>query len=139
MKINPYLVFDGKCAEAFKFYEQTLGGEIVMMMKMKDSPMAEECSPGMQDKIMHVRLVVGDQVLMGSDSPPEYFEKQQGMSVSLNVDTPEEAERIFAALSENARIIMAITETFWAHRFGMLVDRFGTPWMLNCEKPMKPE
>jgi PhnB protein len=85
---------------------------------------------------MHARLVVGDTVLMGSDAPGERYEKMQGFSVALGVDEPEWAERVFNALAAGGTVTMPIQETFWAHRFGMLVDRFGTPWMVNCEKPM---
>lgn len=134
LQINPYLVFNGQCAEAFRFYEQVLGGKIEMMMTFGESPAAEHTPPGAQDRIMHVRLVVDGQALMGSDSPPEYFEKPQGISVSLNVDEPEDAERIFHAFAEGGTVTMPIQKTFWAGRFGMLVDRFGTPWMVNCEK-----
>ncbi len=77
---------------------------------------------------------MGNLVLMGSDAPPERYEKPQGFFVSLGIEKPEDAERIFAALSEKATVLMPIGETFWAQRFGMLVDRFGTPWMINCEK-----
>ena len=134
LQVNPYLNFNGQCAEAFKFYEQVLGGKIEMMMTYGESPAAEHTPPGSQDRIMHVRLVVDGQVLMGSDSPPEYFEKPQGISVSLNVDEPDEAERIFNAFADGGTVTMPIQKTFWAGRFGMLVDRFGIPWMVNCEK-----
>jgi PhnB protein len=134
MQLVPYLNFNGQCEEAFKFYEQCLGGKIVAMFTHRETPAAEHVSPEWQDRIMHARLVVGDAVLMGSDSPPEHFEEQKGMSVSLHLDDPAEAERIFHALAEGGDVRMPIQETFWAHRFGMLVDRFGTPWMINCEK-----
>src|SRR5689334_22544185 len=106
MKCNPYLMFDGHCEEAFKFYARCLGGEIVMMMKHAGSPAADQVPPEWQDKILHARLVAGDVVLMASDAPPGRQEKPQGFSVSLLVDTPEQAERIFKALSENATIRM---------------------------------
>jgi PhnB protein len=78
--------------------------------------------------------VVGDNVLMGSDAPPDRFEKPQGISVSIQTDDPTEAERIFAALADNGLVTMPLQQTFWAIRFGMLVDRFGIPWMINCEQ-----
>ena len=84
---------------------------------------------------MHARLVVGDRVLMGSDVPPDHHDKPQGFSVSLGIDTPAEAERIFRALAEGGTVQMPLQETFWALRFGTLVDRFGIPWMVNCERP----
>jgi PhnB protein len=133
MKLNTYLSFNDECEAAFKFYEQCLGGQIEAMMTFGDSPMAEQTPPEKLDKIMHASLLVGDTVLMGSDAPPNYFEKPQGFSVSLVFTDPDEAERIFSALAENGTVQMPIQETFWSPRFGMLVDRFGTPWMINCE------
>ena len=135
MQLIPYLNFNGNCEEAFKFYETCLGGKITAMFTHEGTPAAEHVSAEWQKKIMHARLVVGDAVLMGSDSPPEYFEEQKGMYVSLMIADPAEAERIFKALAEGATVRMPIGETFWATRFGMLVDRFGTPWMINCQKP----
>ena len=133
MQLNPYLSFNGQCEAAFKFYEQCLGGKIGVMLNYGSSPMAEQTPLEWHDKIMHVRLTVGDQVLMGSDSLPEYYEETKGMSVSLNTNDPAEAERIFQAMAENGTVRMALQETFWAARFGMLVDQFGIPWMVNCE------
>ena len=135
MQINPYLGFNGDCEAAFKFYERCLGGKIVMMMTYGDSPMAEQMPSGFGGKIMHVRMTVGDFVLMGSDAPPDRHEAMKGFSVSLGIDDPAEADRVFHALAENGTVGMPIQETFWAARFGMLTDRFGTPWMVNCEKP----
>lgn len=134
MQLTPYLNFNGQCKEAFQFYERCLGGKIVAMFTHGETPAAEHVSPDWQDRIMHARLLVGDAVLMGSDSPPQYFEEQKGMQVSLQVEDPAVAERIFHALAEGGTVKMPIRETFWATRFGMLVDRFGTPWMINCEK-----
>ena len=96
--------------------------------------MADQTPPEGHSKIMHTSLIVGDQELMGSDSPSEYYEEAKGFSVSLNLDNPVDAERIFHALAENGTVKMPFQETFWAHRFGMLVDQFGIPWMVNCEK-----
>ena len=99
LQFTPYLNFNGQCTEAFRFYEQVLDGKIEMMMTHGDSPIAGEVPPTWHDRILHARLVVGDQVLMASDSPPEYYEKPQGLYVSLNVDNPADAERIFHALA----------------------------------------
>jgi PhnB protein len=135
MKLYPYLSFNDECEAAFKFYEQCLGGKIEMMTTFGDSPMAAQTPPDKLDKIMHVTLNVGDMVLMGSDAPPDSFEKPQGFSVSLVFDDPAEAERIFNALAENGTVQMPIQSTFWSPKFGMLIDRFGTPWMINCDLP----
>jgi len=135
MQINPYLMFSGQCEAAFNFYAQVLGGKIAFKITYGESPEAEKCPSAMKNQIMHAHLVVGSLSLMGSDSPPDRFNKPQGMFISLGIEKPEEAERIFKTLSENANVLMPIGETFWAQRFGMLVDQFGTPWMINCEKP----
>jgi PhnB protein len=134
MQLNPYLSFNGQCETAFKFYEQCLGGKIEAMLTYGNSPMAEEVSSEWSDKIMHVSLIVGDKILMGSDNPPEHYEETKGSSVLLGVEDSAEAERIFEKLAENGKVRMPIQETFWAARFGMLVDQFGIPWMINCEQ-----
>ncbi|HEX5726480.1 MAG TPA: VOC family protein [Longimicrobiaceae bacterium] len=135
MQVNPYLNFDGQCAEAFRFYAQVLGGTIEAMITHAETPIAGEVPPEWGERIMHARLVVGGQVLMASDSPPEYYQKPQGLYVSVNVDEAAEAERIFHALAEDGTVAMPMAETFWAERFGMCSDRFGTPWMVNCQRP----
>lgn len=133
MRLNPYLTFDGQCEAAFRFYEQCLGGRIEAMIPYKGTPAAEHAPPEWQDKVLHARLIVDGDVLMGSDAPPGRYEGMKGISVTLQFKDPAEAERIFHALAEGATVGMPIQETFWAARFGMLVDRFGTPWMINCE------
>ncbi|HKH48671.1 MAG TPA: VOC family protein [Thermoanaerobaculia bacterium] len=134
MQVTPYLTYSGQCEEAFKFYEQCLGGKIIMMLTHGEAPSADQIAPDWHKAIMHARLELGDQAIMGSDSPPEYQEEKKGFYVSLSIDKPEEAERIYNALAENAKINLPLQPTFWAYRFAMLVDRFGTPWMINCEK-----
>ena len=136
MRLNPYLFFNGNCEEAFNVYAKLLGGKIEMMMAQKGSPAEAHVGPEWSDKIMHARLSLGDQVLMASDAPPDRSDGvMKGFSVSLNVDSAAEAERIFEALAQGGTVKMPIQQTFWAIRFGMLVDRFGTPWMVNCEQP----
>jgi PhnB protein len=134
MHMNPYLTFNGQCEAAFKFYETCLRGKIVLIMPHEGTPAAEHVSAEWRNKILHARLQVGDQVLMGSDAPPDRYEQPKGFSVSLSVDDPAEADRIFSALAENGTIRMPIQKTFWAIRFGTLVDQFGIPWMINCEE-----
>lgn len=134
MQINPYLSFNGQCEAAFKFYHTCLGGNIPMSLTYESSPMCDKTPPEMRNKIMHTRLVVGDMVLMGSDSPAEHYEAPKGFHVTLNFDKPEEAERIYKLLSEKGTVQMELQETFWAHRFAMFADQFGIPWMINCEK-----
>jgi PhnB protein len=135
MKLNAYLNFDGRCREAFEFYQKVLGGEIVMMLTHADTPAAAHTAPEWQDKIMHARLITGDNVLMGSDAPGEYFDKPQGFSVSIVLGDVAEGEQIFNALAEGGSVGMPFDKTFWSAGFGMAVDRFGIPWMVNCEGP----
>jgi PhnB protein len=136
MLLNPYLNFNGNCEEAIKFYAEVLGGEILAILKHRDTPMADKTPPGMEEFVMHARMKLDGQVLMASDAPASWYKKPEGFNVQVGVSTPEEAERIFKALSEGGTVNMALEETFWAHRFGTCVDRFGTPWMVNCEKAM---
>jgi PhnB protein len=135
MYMNPYLTFSGNCEAAFKFYAQVLDGKIAAMIPHEGTPAAEHLPAGWRSKIMHARLAVGDRILMGSDAPPDRYEPMKGCSVMIGVDEPAEAERVFSALAENGTVRMPIQKTFWAARFGMLVDQFGIPWMINCEQP----
>ncbi len=138
MQFVTYLTFAGKCEEAMKFYQSIFGGEIPGMFKYGESPDQSQVDPKTKDLIMHTRLIVGDAVLMASDAPPQYQTKPEGFSVAVQVDDPKEAERIFAALGKGGTVNMPLQETFWAKKFGMLIDRYGIPWMVNCEKP-RPE
>jgi PhnB protein len=135
MLINPYLTFDGTCREAFAFYEKVLGARTEAMLTYGDMPADMGCPPDLHDRIAHVRLVVDGQVLMASDSGSGTHEPQQGVSVHLGIDEPAEARRTFAALSEGGTVCMPLGETFWSHAFGVVTDRFGTSWMINCAKP----
>jgi len=134
LKLTPYLSFDGHCEQAFKLYEQCLGGKITFMQTYGDSPMAEQTPTEWRKRVMHATLSVGDQLLQGSDSPPGQYQKPQGFSIAIALSDATEAERIFKALSEKGKVQMPLEETFWALRFGYLIDRFGVPWMINCEK-----
>jgi PhnB protein len=134
MDLSPHLSFNGECAAAFKFYEQCLGGTIVMMQTHGESPMKDRVPADWQDKVIHARLVVGDKVLMGMDAPPERYAAPQGIFVSYSAANPPDAERVFNALAENGKVTMPFQKTFWSQGFGMAVDRFGIPWMVNCEQ-----
>ena len=134
MRLDTHVSFGGECAEAFKFYQRVLGGSLQTMATYRETPMAAHVSPEWRDKIIHATLVVGDAVLMGADSPPGNFETPAGFSVTIQVKEPAEAERLFHALAEGGKVTMPIQKTFWSARFGMLVDRFGIPWMINCEQ-----
>lgn len=133
MRLIPYLNFNGNCRAAFDFYREALGGEIVMRMTYGDSPMGDQMPPDSHNLIMHSQLVAGGAVLMGADGPPS---PGDGGSTCINVDVDsiEEAERIYAALTVGGEIQMPLAETFWAHRWGAFRDRYGKPWMINCMK-----
>ncbi len=127
-------MFNGKCAAAIKFYEQSLGAKVEFMQTYAQSPMGEQTCPEMKDKVMHARISVAGNVLMASDAPLDRYDEPKGFFVSIGLADPAEADRIYAALSEDGKVFMPIQETFWARRFGMVADQFGIPWMVNCEK-----
>ncbi|MGH7541606.1 MAG: VOC family protein [Gemmatimonadota bacterium] len=131
MQITPYLNFAGQCREAFEFYRDVLGGTITGILTYGESPVADEIPPESHDGVMHAQLIAGDAVLMGADGPPAGDGPMRNMSVALIVDEAAEAERIFAALAEGGQTTMPMEQTFWAERFGMCIDRFGTPWIVN--------
>jgi PhnB protein len=134
MKIETYIFFTDQCAQAMRFYEKVLGGKIEAMMTYGDSPAGPHNPPEMAHKVIHARLTVGNAVLMASDGPEA--ETRKGFAVTLQVDTIAEADKLFNALSEGATITMPIGETFFSKRFGMLTDKFGVPWMVNCVQAM---
>lgn len=137
MKAIPYLSFSGNCQAALQFYESAVGARIRHLFPFRGSPMASQVPAQMVDKVLHAVVEIGDTVLMASDRMGQTgHEGMSGFAITLNVETPEEAERLFAALAAGGQITMPLQETFWAKSFGMLVDRFGVPWMVNCEKPM---
>jgi PhnB protein len=133
MQVDAYLTFNRQCEEAFNFYAQVLGGKIEFMSTFEGSPMAAGAPPDWQKKIMHATLGVGTKKLYGSDAPPGRYSTPAGFSISAGVADPAEAERLFHAMAEGGTVQMPIQETFWSPRFGMLTDRFGIPWMVNCD------
>jgi len=128
--INPYLHYNGNCEAAFKYYEKELGGKVEMMLRYENAPPEMPVPPGHKKLIMHGRISIGGAVVMGSDSPPERFQKPQGFSVSLSIPDPAEAERKFKALCEGGSVGMAFTKTFFSKGFGICTDQFGIPWMV---------
>ena len=132
MQVNPYLYYNGNCEAAFKYYEKVLGAKIEMMLTHEGAPQEMQTPPEWLKKIMHGRLTIDGEVIMGSDAPPGHFHQPQGFSVSLLVEDPADAERKFKALCEGGKITMAFTRTFFSRGFGMCVDQFGIPWMVNC-------
>jgi PhnB protein len=135
MRFNPYLMFDGQCEEAFRFYEKCFGGKILFLMTYEDSHMAAQVPPEAAGKILHAGLAVGDGVaLEGSDAMPGQHQKQHIFAVMLRPKDSAEAERVFNALAEQGSVQIPMAETFWALRFGKVTDRFGVPWLINCER-----
>src|SRR4051812_15447143 len=130
-QLNPYVFFDGTCADAMRFYESILGGKLDLMTEAS-SPVASEKPSGMADRILHARLVFDGGTLMASDwMADQPYEAMKGFSLSLVYPTVAEAKRVFDALAEGGRVNMPFQKTFWAEAFGMLEDRFGTPWMVS--------
>ena len=138
MQMSPYLNFKGDCEAAFKFYALCLGGQLGAIFRYAGSPLADQAPADWQDKIMHGSLTVGEQVLMGADVAPESYKAPKGFSLSLQIKNTTEAERIFHELGKDGRIAVPLEKTFWAARFGVLVDRFGIPWLINCEESDQP-
>jgi PhnB protein len=135
MQINPYLSFNGQCEDAFRCYERVFGGQLGAIFRYAGSPMAEQVPSDWQNKVMHISLTVGSVVLNGADAMPEQYEEPKGFSLSLNLTSTADAERIFDELARGGRVVMALEKTFWAARFGQLVDRFGISWAINCDEP----
>ncbi len=135
MKLRTYLNYGGNCAQAFRFYEQHLGGKINAMMTHGEMPAASAPPAEWKDAILHASITIGGTELMASDIPPKQFEPMRSAYLSLHADSNDEAERIHALLSDGGEIFMPMQETFFAHRFSMLRDKFGTSWMIIHERP----
>ena len=138
MQVNPYLSFNGQCEAAFTFYEQCLGGQLGPIFRYAGTPLVDHVPADWQDKVMHGSLTIGALVLMGGDVAPDRYEAPKGFSLSLQLTSTTEAERIFRELGQDGTVAMPLEKTFWAARFGMVVDRFGIPWLINCEESDRP-
>lgn len=132
MKLNAYLNFNGQCEAALKFYEQVLGAKTTFKQTWGDSPMAKQVPEETYNSILHSTLDVAGATLMCADAPPDRYQQPQGIQITLNFNDPKEGEGIFNALAEGGRIEMPFQATFWSTGFGMCVDKFGIPWMVNC-------
>jgi PhnB protein len=141
--VNPYLIFNGNCEEAFLFYQSVFGGEFPYMGRFKDMPVDENCPPPSEEeanRVMHVSLPIGkDTIMMGSDSTSKSGDVIIGSNVSLSINTESQAEadQLFNGLSAGGTIIMAMNKTFWGAYFGMFVDKFGIHWMVNYDEVQK--
>jgi PhnB protein len=132
MQVNPYLFYNGNCEAALKFYQEALGAKIDAMLTYEGGPPEMQLPPDWKKKVMHAKITIDGEVIMASDAPPGNFHQPQGFAVSLQVEDPADAERRFKALSEGGKINMPFGKTFFSKGFGMCVDQFGTPWMVNC-------
>ena len=135
MIINPYLTFNGTCAEAFERYAEIFGAQITFMQKFSDAPMGESMPAGSADRVMHARIEFENAVLMASDAHTPGEVVYSGISVQMSIATVGEAKRVFDALAEGGEIGMPFGSTFWSAGFGSLTDRFGIPWLINCDEP----
>lgn len=136
MKFTPYLNFDGKCREAMTWYADLFGGKVAAMMPFGETPAAEYVPAELQTHVMHACIEFGDgQTLMASDTTPQCpYTGVKGMAVAVNIVGTERTERIYKALADGGKIEMELQQTFWALRFASVVDRYGTPWLINCDK-----
>ncbi|NUQ21134.1 MAG: VOC family protein [Gemmatimonadaceae bacterium] len=137
MRLYTYLNYGGNCRQAFEFYEHHLGGKITMLQTHAEAPDAQNVPADWRDADLHARIVIGGTTVFGADVPPDRFQPMRSAYLSLLVDSSEEADRIYALLIEGGQIFMKMEETFFAHRFAMLRDRFGTSWMLLHERAMQ--
>jgi PhnB protein len=138
MKVTPYLNFDGTCAEAFRFYEKELGGKVTFTMPYSQAPPNSNIPPDMADRILHAEIQIGDNKILASDTPPGRAQPMRSAYLCLSVDSTPEAERIFSALTNQGEVLQAMEETFFAHRFGSVRDRYGVLWMIIHERSMQP-
>jgi PhnB protein len=130
MQVQPYLFFDGRCDEAFEFYQKALGAKVEMLMRFKDGPASAGCAPGNAEKVMHASVRIGDTQVLASDGHCTGKPNFQGFSLSLTVANDVEADRVFNALANGGQVQMPLAKTFFSSRFGMVADRFGVTWMV---------
>ena len=135
MQLTTYLNYGGNCEEAFRFYEQHLGGTITMLMRHGEGPNPQGVPPEWSRAVLHARMTLGGTELLGADIPPDRFKPMRSAYLTLTFDSDQEADRVFALLSEGGEVFMPMQETFFAVRFAQLRDRFGTSWMILCERP----
>jgi PhnB protein len=135
MQLNTYLNYGGNCEQAFRFYEEHLGGKVTMLMRHGEQPSGSNVAPEWKNAVLHARMTLGGTELFGADIPPDRFQPMRSAYLSLSVASVEEAERVYALLTDGGQIFMKMEETFFASRFAMLRDRFGTSWMILGPRP----
>lgn len=134
MKLHTFLNYGGNCEQAFRFYEEHLGGKITMLMRRAEQPDQPVTWPGWEKSVQYASMDLGETQLMASDVPPDRFQPMRSVYLTLTVESAGDAERIWALLSDGGQVLMRMEETFFAVRFGQLRDRFGTSWMILCPK-----
>jgi PhnB protein len=135
MTLTTHLNFNGNCEAAMTFYEKHLGAKTTFTIKYGTSPMADQFPADYADKIMHCSVELAGTSVIAADSPPDRYERPAGFTLTLGFDNAEEAQRVFNALAENGTVTMPLQKTFWAAQFGMVIDQFDIPWMVNCADP----
>ncbi len=139
MELSAHLCFDGQCEDAFHMYARLLGGKIVTMLAYGDSPMAGQVPPEWRKRIVHATLEWNGQTLLGADAFPDAYERPRGFFVTVTLEGLERAKLLFEALADGGEVLLPFRETFWSPGFGVLTDRFGVPWEVNCEQsPTNP-
>jgi PhnB protein len=133
MKVQPYLFFNGRCDEAIAFYTKAVGAELAMLARFKDSPNPDQCGPGWADKVMHAELKIGDSTILASDGRGESKTDFENFALTIIVNDPPTAERIFASLADGGKVLMPVAKTFYSPAFGMLTDKFGVMWMVYVQ------
>jgi len=136
MRLLTYLNYGGNCRQAFEFYAANLGGTITMLMTHGEAPGAVNVPPALKNAVLHARIELGGTSLLAADVPPERFQPMRSAYLTLMLDSVDEAERVYALLTDGGEVFMQMEETFFAHRFAMLRDKFGTSWMLIHERAM---
>jgi PhnB protein len=135
MQVQPYVCFEGRCEEAIDYYRRALGAELTFRMRFKEMPAAPDgtchVAPGMEDKIMHASLQIGDSTVLVSDGRCTGTSDFKGVMLAIQLKEVAQADRAFAALSDGGQVLMPLGQTFWSPRFGMVTDRFGVAWMVN--------
>jgi PhnB protein len=134
MNVQPYLFFDGRCDEALEFYKTAIGAKVGMLMRWKDSPEKNMCTPANAEKVMHAQFDVGDTTVMASDGRNGGQPKFDGFALAIAAQTEADADRMFSALADGGQVTMALAKTFFSPRFGMLADKFGVHWMILVAK-----
>lgn len=133
MRLSAHLSFDGSCEQAFRFYQQVLNGQLVTLLTYGQSPLAQDTPAEFHDRILHATLTVGSFELLGADVLPDQAERPQGFCITLSLTDVQRANEIFSALADGGIVRMPLQDTFWSPAFGLVTDRFGIPWEINCE------